>query len=470
MTIIDQRILIPSGPEVIWEMVGDISQNPNWQTDCTNISFLTSRRSGQGVRWRYTSSSGHDYVLETTAWYDGLGYEYTYIDGANYRESKGRLRLQEIPEGTIVQWTFSYELPGVIGSLRNSMGAKRALEAVMVESLKNLWRKVNENRDQAYVHEAKSLIREAIDYEGRQRYRSRHPSAEGDTQDRHERFKPSAPPPVLREPAAPTRVVIPEPPLDEEDTRPNQAVAAPEVPQPSATPAPEPDFLANLPPVSDKPAAPAADPPIPQAEPPVPAAPLAPAEKPPAAVDDPKPAASTPSPAEGDSSRFRPPPVPFLDEPAPAADSPPPADVPHTTRETSEQQAEPPVETAEAASETLEEPQHSTRESAKLDTSEMSIWEIFGVPRPSETQEIAAVKIEEALKDGEPPVIVPEEQPAEAVAAPEAVATPEAEASEVLAVTPSSAAAPVSSPATVFIGGLRLRHRRKLVRLRRRYP
>src|SRR5690606_4554043 len=119
MTIIDERILISTASHVVWEIIGNINDNTKWQANCTSISFLTSLRSGPGVRWRYGLSDGHEYVVETTAWYDGLGYEYTFIDGAPFRTSKGTLRLQEIPEGTIVQWTLNYELGGVLSGLRN---------------------------------------------------------------------------------------------------------------------------------------------------------------------------------------------------------------------------------------------------------------------------------------------------------------------------------------------------------------
>ncbi len=475
MTIIDQRILIPTGPETIWEYLGNISKNPEWQVDCKNISFLTSRREGPGVRWRYTSDSGRDYVLETTAWYDKLGYEYTFIDGANYRESKGRLRLQEIPEGTIVQWTFSYEVPGVIGSLRNSMGIRRSLEAVMVESLRNLWRKVNENRERGEVHEAKSLMREAPDYEQRQRYRSRHGSAVSHAQDSHERFKPASQQPI-REPEPPTQVVIPEPPVSDEDTRPNSATVIPQQPveEGRTALAPEPDFLEQLPTeeqTTDKitTVLPIEDNLIPD----IPSELASNREKeavvedkfdtPPVPPSMPEAVKQPPVvPIEDDSDRFRPPPIPILDHPV---EEQPPAPIPEELQEQPDIPAPPTVPAMNIQSEagTQDEPEHSTQESTKLETSEMSIWEIFGVPRPSETQEIAAVKIEEALREANnhPAPLSPQQS----IVPPPEPAAADAEVSE--SVHAPRQAHPLPGSLGVLSSGLRLRLRHRIVRLRR---
>lgn len=449
MTTIDQRILIPAGPEAVWEQLSNIANNPNWQIDCKSISFLSSRREGPGVRWRYTSDKGRDYVLETTAWYDGLGYEYTIVDGAAYRQVRGRIRLQEIPEGTIVQWTFSYELPGVLGGLRNAMSVRRGLENTMAESLRMLWRKVNEKRDSSQSHEAKSLMRDALDYEARSRYKSRHTSAAPESQDdTHERFRPDAA--RSESPAQPAQPVIPEPPVAEDDTRPSPSVT-PAEPEQTVSPPPqpiteppmaEPDFLAGVPAEDDTPIQPEPTrvtpaPPVSPAPPPTPSEPV---QEPP------------PVTAEDDFARFRPPPVPALDNtpaiiepvaqeqpesstpapppiPEPAAEVPPVAGVPDDTRENA-----PIIETDDS--------QRATSESAKLDTSEVSIWEVFGMPRPSETQEMAAVKLDEVA----------------------AAPIPESEPEPELHPQPVERTAPAI---TTSIIGLRIRLRRKLVRLRR---
>src|SRR5690606_14538533 len=112
MNVIDHAILISASPTFIWRFLGDVSQNPKWQEDCTNISFLTTQHEGKGARWRYSTTKGKDVVVEITAWYDTLGYEYMIVDGSSVGENKGRMRLQEIAEGTLVQWTFNYEVEG----------------------------------------------------------------------------------------------------------------------------------------------------------------------------------------------------------------------------------------------------------------------------------------------------------------------------------------------------------------------
>src|SRR5687768_12356722 len=117
MNTIDAAIHIPAPPRVVWDYISDITNNTRWQIDCRSVTFLTSKKEGPGTRWRTTSDKGNDQVVEITAWYEGLGYQYTFIDGAPFRESIARIRLQEIPEGTVVQWTLTYEAGGVLGGL-----------------------------------------------------------------------------------------------------------------------------------------------------------------------------------------------------------------------------------------------------------------------------------------------------------------------------------------------------------------
>ena len=213
MNELDQTILITAAPEAVWAFVSDINQNPAWQSDCQNVVFLSKQRSGKGTRWRYRNLAGREFELEITAWYDGLGYEYRFLDGSAH----GRLRLQEIAEGTTVQWTFSYEPRGRLGGMRNALGRKRSYRKYMDESLQSLQATVKRaaGEDPAYI--ARSLMRDAISYDARMNYRPRHPSLMRD---------PDDPVPVLPLP-------IEEPPLLEEDTKPNPAFAAlsPDSPQ-----------------------------------------------------------------------------------------------------------------------------------------------------------------------------------------------------------------------------------------------
>ncbi|MFN8379053.1 MAG: SRPBCC family protein [Anaerolineae bacterium] len=171
MAIIDQRILIPARQEVVWTYLSDLSKNAEWQADCRGISFLSSKHDGVGTRWRSTTDRGNDVVLEITSWYNGLGYEYMFVDGMNLKETKGRLRLQEIPEGTVVQWTFSFEGGGLMGSGRTA----RQFDSTMAASLKALYKQIKTLNSEGLA--ARSLMRDAPDVEARAAYKPRHPSA-----------------------------------------------------------------------------------------------------------------------------------------------------------------------------------------------------------------------------------------------------------------------------------------------------
>ena len=64
-------------------------------------------------------------MAEIRAWYEGLGYEYSYVERPPFKSALGRVRLQEIPEGTVVQWTLEYEIGGVLGGVRGALGVAR---------------------------------------------------------------------------------------------------------------------------------------------------------------------------------------------------------------------------------------------------------------------------------------------------------------------------------------------------------
>ncbi len=351
MTIIDQRILIPAGPEVVWEQISDIANNPKWQADCRSVSFLTSVRDAPGIRWRSTNAAGRESVLEVTTWIDRIGYEYTFVDGAPFRESKGRFRLQEIAEGTVVQWTFTYEMPGVLGNLRNSLSIKRQIENNMIDSLKSLWRHVNQSGGSQPFHEAKSLLRESLDYEERSKYRPRHPSALTDRKNMPDEIQP-----------------IPEPPIADDDTRPRPAVAIPaDVP----VAVDEPEFL------SDMPVSHADEAWMPKTE---------------------KPRDTQERKAVEPPPEYAPvPPMSFEPLPAKAMvfDVPPAKTDTQPNMAVLEDAPKPPPTPADVD---LMQP---LKDLSKLDTAQISIWEVFGVPRPSETQEIQPIK-EEILNSPAP--------------------------------------------------------------------
>lgn len=239
-TTVDHAIAIAASQQVVWSQISDLSKNPHWQTRCESISYLTTMHSGRGTRWRMRTRKGDEYVLEITAWYDGLGYEYTIVDGSAYVNNRGRVRLQEAPEGTVVQWTFNYELKGFLSGLRNSLQVKRSIDREIVESLQNLYTYIREmTPEQQFVPEStKSYLRDAPDVLERANYKPRYPSA-------LERMKASTIEVRALEDATSGAVhpaSIYEPPIAEDDTKQNPAVQPAEAP-----PKPEPDFLQDLP-------------------------------------------------------------------------------------------------------------------------------------------------------------------------------------------------------------------------------
>lgn len=455
MTIIDQRILVPTAPENVWDIISNINNNPKWQADCQTISFLTSLRSGPNVRWRYTSPSGQDYVVETTAWYDGLGYEYTFIDGAPFRTSKGTIRLQEIPEGTVVQWTLTYELGGVLSGLRDSLTIRRQFDSIMVSSLKALWTHIKETSKSRPSHEPKSLMRDALDYEARAQYTPRHPSRFAERE--------------IEQQAAPR---ITEPPVADEDTRPNPALA----PTTSDTPAEEPALVEKptahkewvSPPDSDL--ARFQRPPQPEVPP------ASPEPAPVRSVSEE--AASIPIAAELRSDVH-------VSEPTPAS-----AETPSTP----EPVQVPKLEITEPEKLPADSPMLSDDDfgpkidTSKLDTREISIWEVFGLPRPSETQrmkaitdaDIAAAEAADAAKAAPPETSLPaaaekSEPPVhpEPVIESSSAASDQPTAHQMIIGEETRPNVPLrmtASPSAVFsLPGFRARLRRKRVLLRRRH-
>ncbi len=141
MTLIDQRILVPAPIQVVWSVIANHSQLPRWRQDCKAVSLLSTRADGVGMRRRITPNKGKDIIEETIAWYDGLGYEYHLIDGANeFKSYTARLRLQPTPDGTIVQWTISFETRGPLGKLFGNRRRRRRIEKASAESLRQLRR------------------------------------------------------------------------------------------------------------------------------------------------------------------------------------------------------------------------------------------------------------------------------------------------------------------------------------------
>ena len=293
MNVIDLEILIPASPEFIWRFLGDPAALPRWQEDVASVSFLSTQREGQGTRWRATSDKSNDIVVEVSAWYDTLGYEYRLMDGASYAENQGRLRLHEVADGTLVRWTFQYELGGVLGGLRNAMRLKRSTTNQLQASLRNLHQLILKESGGISTHEAKASVRDAPDVDERLSYQPRHPSAfleaaedestAGDAEtatDKQPAFRDrflaeplpavadtdTKPNPVVLS-AADEEALLAAPPVAPDDTKPIQVfpppAAAPERPAPAPLPPeppPTPERRALEPPPTPERRAPAPEP------------------------------------------------------------------------------------------------------------------------------------------------------------------------------------------------------------------
>lgn len=437
--VIDHAIQIPVSTANMWALVSNPDNNPRWQMDCQSIAFLNSIRRGIGMRWRFKSANGKEQVAEVTAWYEGLGFEYTLVDGASYVSNKGRIRLQEVPEGTIVQWTFSYELGGMLAGLRNSLGTKRSLDNQVVESLRNLFRVAKEMYREADMKDAKSLMRDAPNVQERLSYRPRYPSVLEEGKPRPSSATPSRELPAVMLPPTPSpdapfqRPTMEEPPVAADDTKPNLILAqtssmpSPDVAVKSSTPSPD-EALQTLTPIVE--------------------------------------AWQAASPYNLDIE---------ADTGGEIAIESPKAPAPLASYVASEAYKEPLVPKIDPS--TLD----------KRDTATISVFELFGIPRPSNTQEMAAViiptapveepKIEEAPKSEE---IAPTPTPytTEVLPSVEGVSFAPAELVEVavthVAVSDTQEALPVSMTdniiADIFYNkpriGLRRRLRQQLIKLR----
>ncbi len=180
MHVIDLEIMIPASPDFIWRFLGDIATAAEWQDGVIAVSFLTTQHEGKGARWRYSQAKGSDIIFEAAAWYDTLGYEYTIVDGAGFGNNQGRIRLQEVTNGTLVRWTFNYESGGMLGGLRNAMRLKRNTTRQIQESLRNLHNLVQKDTGGISTHSARPTVREAPDADERSIYQPRYPTTFND--------------------------------------------------------------------------------------------------------------------------------------------------------------------------------------------------------------------------------------------------------------------------------------------------
>ena len=389
MTLIDQRILIDAPPQIIWEFISDPSRLVEWHAGYTSVSVLTTQQTGLGTRRRCAvAGGGKDVIEQITAWVDGLGYEYELIEGGPYRAMRGRIRLQPGPDGTSVQWTVEYQPKGPFGFLRDQLSGRKQFAAMMATSLRELRQQVNAlglRMDDAY--RARLGVQERLNAAERAQYQRRHPAPaatapEGVSPGGAEAPASAPPAPPGEESAA---LAAPAVSL-EADTEPKppaglrEAIAAQ---QESSIPAPVPS------PEAEKEA------PAPPVEPAPEEVPLPPTIAPPPTVAsaEPQPLASAPPVEEEPDYRRATPPrgIPAVRPPAESAPSPfaqlAPPDAETVPPRSTPPRGVPGVPTPAA--------DRTGREgilpppTPKADTGEMSIWEVFGLRRPSEQDEDA---------------------------------------------------------------------------------
>lgn len=248
MTLIDQRILIDAPPQVVWEYISDPNHVRRWHTGYRTISVLTTQQVGLGTRRRCTpATGGKDVIEEITAWVDGLGYEYTQVEGGTFRAMRARIRLQAGPDGTTVQWTVTYKPRGITGMLRNMFGGKRDMQGMMASSLRQLRRQIDElglRMDAEYRQRVS--MRGRLNHDERQQYVLRHAADEDHGPVAAEGDVPSAAAevPASGPPADAVRTDLPAAPIPVPDQ------IAPPAP-PAAVPGPdvaddEPSFVGDL--------------------------------------------------------------------------------------------------------------------------------------------------------------------------------------------------------------------------------
>jgi len=338
MTTLDHRILIPAPGPVVWGYLKQIENNEKWQEDCASITFLSQKQQGVGTRWRQRSSGRYELVYEITTWYDGLGYEYVLIDGAPFSNVEARIRLQEIAEGTIVQWTFTYELGGgVLGDIRNALSTERRQNQAIITSLKTLW-KETKRLGSLEGYTPRSLMSDGPPLSSNERISQ---GLETSTPISNADLESSVPPSLDREP-----------PISDEDTRPRAAIAdEAEVSEPTTD-----DPTGEVKDADSRFAPPTADPSPKMTD--------AGDTNQPAGISEPN---TTPQPE--------------VTSPAQADKEIHPEAAPPSTDE---------AESADADDEMFE-PQLPDGK----DTGEVSIWEVFGVPSPTDTQKMRAIRAAE---------------------------------------------------------------------------
>ncbi|MBX3086309.1 MAG: SRPBCC family protein [Anaerolineae bacterium] len=137
MSLIDQRILVVAPTDAVWTYLVTPSSMLKWNHLTRQLSILSTHPTGVGARRRVQDARGRTIVEEITAWLENIGFEYRMVDGP-YRNLKGRVRLQAVPEGTVINWIVEYQLKGMLAGVREVIGFRRGYQRMMVESLRDL--------------------------------------------------------------------------------------------------------------------------------------------------------------------------------------------------------------------------------------------------------------------------------------------------------------------------------------------
>lgn len=137
MSMIDQRIVIKAPMAVVWEFLTAPSLIPRWNPMCRQLFILTTKPTGVGARRRCVDIRGKARVEEITAWVENFGYEYKLIDG-NFKDLKGRYRLQETQIGVQLNWTLEYQPRGAFAGLRDMFSIRGRLKRDLAGGLKRL--------------------------------------------------------------------------------------------------------------------------------------------------------------------------------------------------------------------------------------------------------------------------------------------------------------------------------------------
>ena len=171
MPSIDQRILLPASPELVWQYIGEPEKHPLWWQECERAIPLSVALHEPGSRWRYIYRKAPDIVIEITTYLSRAGFEYSIVDGLSILNAHGRFRLQEVNEGTALFWGFEFQSSGLFS---RSGRRKRAIESQMVKNLRSLWQIIHELPERSKLHDPRTSVQEAPDADARATYTPRH--------------------------------------------------------------------------------------------------------------------------------------------------------------------------------------------------------------------------------------------------------------------------------------------------------